>query len=136
MGENFARNPYFSSLKKAKEKFDKRLTVRYTKPMNITHIVVYSFFLSDSNFPDSTGSCCFPCSSLEKAYERVAKSIKEELLENNNADKYNEIVSLLNEGRYDDAMESFNSYMTGDNIAIYPVYPEDIDNGDISGNIP
>jgi hypothetical protein len=70
--------------------------------MNVTHIVVYLF---------EEDYCLFPCSSLENAYDRVDKSMQQEMFEQEffqeRPENVAEIKQALDEKRFGDAIKLY-----------------------------
>lgn len=98
--------------------------------MNITHIVVYYF---------EEDYCLFPCSSLENAYDRVDKSIREELTEQAffqaRPENVAKIKQALDEKRFGDAIKLYEESQYGaDNRFIEKFFIHSIESEDIDKN--
>lgn len=83
--------------------------------MSITHIVVYNS--EDDYF-------LFPCSSLENAYARVEKLMREALDEQ---EFFQEIIEALDEKRFGDAMNLYKESQWDEQFFIHSVESENID---------
>jgi hypothetical protein len=100
--------------------------------MNVTHIVVCLF---------EEDYCLFPCSSLENAYDRIEKTMRQELFDQEffkeREETVYEIKEALDEKRFCDAIELYEDSQCDEDgrfveqFFIHPVESENIDKSPI-----